>query len=135
MRHLGIDYGTTKVGIALSDDAGTMGFPRGIMTHTPRLLEELVELIAKEHVGAIVMGESKNLSGEENPVAREARTLAKELEEKTKLPVYFESEVYTTVEARRAPGKEEKSRSPKTYIAVDDSAAAIILTSYLSRHG
>ncbi|MBU6491090.1 Holliday junction resolvase RuvX, partial [Patescibacteria group bacterium] len=68
MRYLGIDYGTKKAGLALSDEAGTMGFPHSIVPTTLRLIDELCALIAKEDVGAIVIGESRTLAGGENPI-------------------------------------------------------------------
>lgn len=134
MRHLGIDYGTKRVGLALSDESGAMGFPHSIVANTPRLLDELSVLVAEKEVGLIVIGESHDLSGASNPVAQEARVLGDTLFERTGVPVQYESEVYTSVEARRAPSKQEKTRSPKRHDAVDASAAALILTSYLSKH-
>ena len=136
MRYLGIDYGSSKVGLALSDEAGTMGFPHAIVPNTPRLVDELCVLIKREHVGGIVIGESRTLAGAENPIAREASALGERLHRETGIPVAYESEVFTSVEARRAPEKVEKSRRPRKQIPIDDSAAALILTSYLSRnHG
>jgi putative holliday junction resolvase len=137
MRYLGVDYGSKKIGLALSDEAGTMGFPHSIVPHTPRLVDEMCVLIAKENVGVVVIGESRTLAGGENPIAKEARTFGELLAERTGVPVFFESEVFTSAEARRAPLKEAKSRAPKRKVAVDASAAALILTSYLSRtdHG
>ncbi|MFZ1988109.1 MAG: Holliday junction resolvase RuvX, partial [Minisyncoccia bacterium] len=73
MRYIGIDYGTKKVGLALSDEAGTMGFPHGIIPNTPRLLETIVTLIKEKKVEAVVMGESKDFSGKDNPIAQDAR--------------------------------------------------------------
>jgi len=137
MRYLGIDYGSKKVGLALSDEAGTMGFPHAIIPNTPRLVDEVCALIAKESVGAVVVGESRNLAGGENPIAEEARAFGNLITERAGVPVFFESEVFTSAEARRMHHKEEKSRAPKRHPAVDASAAALILTSYLSRadHG
>ncbi len=133
MRYLGIDYGSKRVGLALSDEGATMGFPHDIIPNTPELLDTLTALIVKENVGAVVVGESKNLHGEDNPIARAAYTLGEELTERTGLPVVFESEVFTSALARRPPHKEQKSRSPKQPALVDAQAAALILTSYLSR--
>jgi len=45
MRHLGIDYGTSKVGIALSDEAGTMGFPHSVMQNDEKLMVTLITLM------------------------------------------------------------------------------------------
>ena len=133
MRYLGVDYGSKKIGLALSDEAGTMGFPHAIIPNTPRLIDELCALIAKEQVGAVVIGESRNLMGGENPIAKDARTLGDSLTLHAGISVFFESEVFTSAEARRAPAKEEKTRAPKARRDIDASAAALILTSYLSR--
>lgn len=137
MRYLGVDYGTKKVGLALSDEGGTMGFPHTIVSNTPRLVDELCTLIAKENIGAVVVGESRNLSGGDNPVAKAAHAVGNEITARAGVPVFYESEVFTTAEARRAPSKEGKTRAPQKRADVDASAAALILTSYLSRtdHG
>lgn len=133
MRYLGVDYGSSKIGLALSDEAGTMGFPHSVVTNTPRLASELCALIAKEHVGAVVIGESRTLAGGENPIAKDARAFGEQLAECAGVPVYYESEVFTSAEARRAPEKEMKTRAAPRRANVDASAAALILTSYLSR--
>ncbi len=137
MRYLGVDYGSSKIGLALSDDAGTMGFPHAVIPNTPRILEELCTLIEKEHIGAVVIGESRTLAGGENPIAKDARTLGNQIAERACVPVFFESEIFTSAEARRATARAGKSRAPRSHKAVDASAAALILTSYLSHasHG
>lgn len=133
MRYFGIDYGSKKIGLALSDEAGTMGFPHTIIPNTPRLIDELCAFIAKENISAVVIGESRNLSGGENSIMKEARALGEELTERAGVPVLYESEVFTSAEARRAPEKEIKSRAAKRRVDVDASAAALILTSFLTR--
>lgn len=136
MRYLGVDYGSKKVGLALSDEAGTMGFPYDIIANTPQLVDMLRALITRENVGAVVIGESHTLAGLANPIAQAAHVLGEALCQ-SGVPVAYESEVFTTVEARRPPEKPEKTRAAKRRIDVDASAAALILTSYLShtRHG
>lgn len=137
MRYLGIDYGSKRVGLALSDETGTIGFPHSVILNTQRLIDEICALIAKENIGAVVIGESRNLAGDKNAIAENASVLGSMLTERSGVPVFYESEVFTSVEARRAPEKEIKSRAAKSRVNVDASAAAIILTSYLSRadHG
>ncbi|MBU0749914.1 Holliday junction resolvase RuvX [Patescibacteria group bacterium] len=130
MRYLGIDFGTKRVGLALSDEAGAMGFPHSIVPNDSRLLDELTALIEREKVGGIVMGESRNSNGDDNAVMKPARELAKDLEAATGLPVHFEFEAFTTQEASR--DFEGERRTGK--FLVDASAAAIILTSYLSHN-
>ncbi len=133
MRYLSIDYGSKKVGLALSDEAGTMGFPHSIVANTPKLIDDLCALLAKENVGAVVIGESRTLAGGDNPIMKDARALGALITERTGLPVLYESEVFTSAEARRLPEKQVKSRAAKRRAAVDASAAALILTSFLSR--
>ncbi len=127
MRYLGIDYGTKKTGLALSDEAGTMGFPKAVVPTDATLAERLAALIAQEGVGAVVIGESKDFSGADNPIAEAARALGKELAAQAGVPVFYEPETLTTQEARRLPTGERMSG------IVDASAAALILTSYLTR--
>ena len=134
MRYLGIDYGEKKCGLALSDEAGTMGFPHAIVPTTPRLADELVALVEQERVGAVVIGESRDLSGAENAILPAARALGQQITLKADIPVYFEPEFYTSAEARRAPAKAEKTRAAQPRAQVDASAAALILTSYLTKH-
>ncbi len=128
MRHLGIDYGTKRVGLALSDEAGAMGFPYKVVPNDRDLKTFIVDLIKKEHVAVLVMGESLNFQGEENPVAREARAFATDVGQEAGIPIVYEPEMLTTQEARR------DFEGIRTHGVVDSSAAALILTSYLSRN-
>lgn len=127
MRYLGIDYGTKKVGIAFSDEAGTMGFPHSVITNDGKLLETVLALLGRESVGAVVIGESKDFKGGENAVAAEARAFADKLHTATELPILWEPELYTTQEARRDFEGVHNNRG-----VVDASAAALILTGFLS---
>lgn len=134
MRYLGIDYGSKKVGLALSDEGGRMGFPHAIVPNTPRLAADLTALIARERVEAVVIGESRDLLGGENAIASAARALGAELGASTGVPVYFEDESFTSAQAKRAQEPGEKTRKPRERSAVDASAAALILTNFLSHH-
>lgn len=143
MRYLGIDYGAKKLGLALSDEGGRMGFPHAIIANTPRLLLDLADLIERQKVHTVVIGESRTLEGWENPITAESHTLGDAIAAQTGVQVAYESEAYTSAEARRAParpalvenvkGNPRRSRSIKgNYQKIDASAAALILTSYLS---
>lgn len=125
MRYLGIDFGTKRIGLALSDEGGTMGFPYGTIPNDKKVFGAITDLITKEKVEAVVIGESKNFQGEANAVDKEAKMFAMNLREGG-VQVYFEPELFTTQEARLMPD------GTRTYGNVDSSAAALILTSYLS---
>ena len=132
MRYMGIDFGTKKVGIALSDEAGAMGFPYGILPNDGRLIDEILVLIERKNVEAVVLGESMDMAGNENKVAKLAKEFALLLERRSGIRAFFEPEMYTTQEARRDFEGVRMPGSPD----VDASAAALILTSYLTRiHG
>ena len=129
MRYLGIDYGSKKVGLAFSDEEGTMGFPFDIVPNDARLSDALALLIVQENIGTIVIGESINFDGNPNPIANPAHALGEELTFRTGVPVVYEPEMMTTQEARRDfEGVHSHKRGD-----VDASAAALILTSYLTR--
>lgn len=129
MRYLGIDYGTKRVGLALSDEEGTMGFPHAVIANDKQLLTNLTTLIRGKHVGCIVIGASLTLKGEKNPVAHAAESLGKTLEA-TGVPIFFEPEQFSTQEALRSPEGVREGKRPMT----DASAAALILTNFLSHH-
>lgn len=128
MRVLGIDYGTEKVGVALSDEAATMGFPKAVLRNDERLHDALEDLIRTEAVGQIVVGDSLGLAGKENAIASKARAFGEALSLKTGIPVAFELEAFSSQEALRGIDGERERGSPD-----DSRAAALILTSYLSR--
>lgn len=130
MRYLGIDFGTKKVGLALSDEAGTMGFPYGVVANDKHLFSTVCALIEKEGVAGVVVGESLNFSGQENPVMADAHRFGEKLVQETGLPLFLEPEILTTQEALRDP---EGVRGKGGGGMIDAQAAALILTSYLSR--
>lgn len=124
MKVVGIDYGAKRVGVAVSDDAGRLAFPKMTLPNDKSLVGDLVAFIKKEGVSTVVVGESKNSRGEDNAVMRDARWFAEELKRETGLSIHFEPEFYSSIEARRLAEKEGP---------IDAEAATIILTSYLGR--
>ena len=113
-----------------------MGFPHAIVS-TESIRPTLESLVLEKDIGAVVIGESQDFSGADNPIAPAARALADWIGRRFGVPVYWEPEAFTTAQARRLPEKQEKSRAPTKHEHVDAAAAALILTSYLSRttHG
>ena len=125
MRLLGIDYGTKRVGIALTDEGGRMGFPHAVLPNDAMLLKEIERIVAERNVEKIVIGHSLGRKGEANPVHSAVEELIQDLTLNVGLPIELEPEQYTTQEAVRIQGRNT---------LVDASAAAIILNSYLSKH-
>ncbi len=138
---MGIDYGTKRVGIAISDENGRLAFPKEVLQNDPRLLAKLDEILKKENIVEIIIGESLNLKGEPNKVSKDINSFILKLEDIYKFPIHRENEFLTSLEARRsqdtksslhtggAHARNKKSKLP----FVDASAAALILQRYLDR--
>jgi len=126
MKYLGVDYGEKMVGIAVSDEEGKIAFPRMAVPHDEDLLALLVTIVREEDVGAIIMGDTRTVSGGENPVTKDAEAFADTLAKATAVPVRPAFEGWSSIEASRyAPKGEEHN---------DAAAAAIILQRFLDMH-
>lgn len=122
-RILGIDFGSKRVGISVSDETRKFALPLSVIENTPDLLAE-VEKIAKDNEAReIVLGESKDYKGEPNKILLASMDFKDELE-KRGFVVHWEPEFMTSIQAERFQGKGELS---------DASAAALILQSFLDR--
>ena len=121
MKYLGIDYGTIRLGIAVSDELGEFAFPKGIVS-PDKTIAEVATLCTQEGISAIVIGKSIASNGLDNEIVPIVERFKGKLEEATGLPVYFQQESFSTMEAHRYQPK-AGSR--------DDSAAAIILQRFL----
>jgi len=122
MRYLGIDYGTKKSGIAVSDETGTMAFPRAVVKNDNQFLAYVEHLIAEEGIGAVVVGHSMHTDGTANPVQAAIEAFMTDLTLATGVPIHLQPEQYSTQEAKRYQGQTAQT---------DASAAAIILNNYL----
>ncbi|MEK7478182.1 MAG: Holliday junction resolvase RuvX [Patescibacteria group bacterium] len=125
MRYLGIDYGTRKIGLAVSDLNGNFAYPHSVIVNNKNFIREITRLCQKEQIEQIVIGESLNLKGDSNPIMEEIKNFAAKLTEVSSLPVAWEKEFYTTQEADRLVGRNEET---------DARAAALILKNYLDKH-
>lgn len=124
MRILGIDYGTKRVGLALTDDKGMMAFPLTVVPNDTAILKAIETIVTKEKVEKIVLGHSLNREGNPNKIHELVEEFIQDLTLHIGLPVELEPEQYTTQEAIRFQGRNKKT---------DASAATIILNSYIMR--
>ena len=124
MKYICIDYGKKKVGVAISDDSGELAFPCMIVENNKNLLIEIKQACKELKIHEIVMGNSLDQNGAPNPIMKDARAFAVELENALDLPLHFEKEFMTTIHARAS----QEGRD-----VVDDSAAALILQRFLDR--
>lgn len=136
MRALGVDFGEKRIGLALSDESGTLATPldtirrrRGKRPPIARIVE-----VAREHgAGDVVLGLPLELDGSESEFCGEIRRIGGVIEERLGVPVHFIDERMSSVRAERAvrsiglpkSKREEKGR-------VDAAAAALILQDWLN---
>ena len=123
MRYLGIDYGSKRLGLAISDEHGGFAFPHQTIPNDGKALKTLASIIESESVGAIVVGDTRSLEGEANKVTAESDEFVEELTAFVDIPVSRAREGHSSAEAMRyAPvGKKHD----------DSAAAAIILQRFL----
>ena len=138
MKYLGIDYGTKRIGLAVSDDGGSMAFPRGILPGGKSATTTILEFIQKERIEAVVIGASFAQDGTDNAIMDRVRALANELAA-TGITVEYQKESFSSHEARLSEfamgGKGNQARPRQRQVAdhIDDRAAALILQRYLDR--
>ncbi|HBB54096.1 TPA: Holliday junction resolvase RuvX [Candidatus Nomurabacteria bacterium] len=140
-KFMGIDYGTKKIGVSVSDENCTLAFPKEIISNDKGAFVRLSKIIGEENVSVIVVGESVDFSGKLNALSGRIEVFILELKEKFRLPVHKQKEFLTSVEARKSgKGKNDfnqsQSHSKVKQIKsgrVDASAAALILQRYLDK--
>ena len=121
MKHFAIDYGSKRIGTAVSNAEGTIAFPRTTIANNAEALELLLRMIAEEKAETIVVGDTLTLSGRENPVTEAARRFAERLEVAAQLPFSWAREAGSTLGAAEFTGEGHD----------DASAAAFTLQRYL----
>jgi putative Holliday junction resolvase len=141
MRFLGIDYGTKRIGLAISDESNILAFPKEILSNDSNTFKNLSDILKKENISEIVVGESVDFSGRLNVLSARIDVFISLLEEEFKIPVRKQKEFLTSVEARKS-GSSKKELSPtqahsklkdKKRGRVDAGAAALILQRYLDK--
>ena len=124
-RILGIDFGTKRIGLAISDESSQFAFPNGVLEHDKKVLKVIQEICVRDHVGTVLMGVPIGFSGQETDMTAKARDFGKRLEE-LGIAVVYVNEVLSTKEAYRGPTAKE---------SIDAAAAAVVLQSFLDRKG
>lgn len=126
---LGIDYGSKRMGLAVSDLSRTIATSYKIL-YRRALKEDLAELkdvIAEKEVGAIVMGLPLQMNGAEGEIAAEVRKFAAVLAENFALPILLWDERLSSSAVENFLIKEVDLSRKKRAKVLDASAAAYIL--------
>ncbi len=138
MKYLGIDYGTKRIGVAVSDENGTLAFPKDVLESSPSAVFDVANLYAALGCGAVVIGESADNTGGKNKVNANIHEFGDALKNKISGAVYYIDESFTSADAHGRQGKSSLlSRVTKFHIPkkLDASAAALILQRYLDKEG
>ena len=135
MRVLGVDPGSRRIGLALSDEERIIASPLETVqvSSRERAAREIAAKVQEHAVTQIVVGHPLRLDGSEGEAAKLARWFAERLHALTQVPVAMWDERLSSVAAQRAlrsAGVKAKDQRGK----VDRVAAAMLLQSYLDAH-
>ena len=132
-RVMGVDVGTVRVGLALSDPTGTLASPLETLRRAKNLsdVDRLAALVVEHEVAEVVVGEPVHLSGASGASAEDARNYAQELADRIPdVPVNLIDERLSTVTAAshlREGGIDSRKQRP----VIDQAAAVVILQQFL----
>lgn len=128
MKILGIDFGTKRIGLAISDETQTLA--RELEIFSPQeFWEKIEELLTEEEVEKIVLGMPINMSGEVTQKSKEVQEFADELQSRISIPVEMVDERLSSVMAENLSGQMSGSHEQ-----IDSLAAQIFLQNYLNQN-
>lgn len=133
-RVVGIDFGSKRIGVAVSDELGLLAFPLSVVAGFGHDIEkrdsrklqteqEVSAILKEKDAKIVIIGHSVDLKGVDNSIMEDARNFGEWLKTEG-FEVVYEPEMFSTVQATKFQGGNKQ---------VDASAAAIILQSYLDR--
>jgi putative Holliday junction resolvase len=121
-RVLGIDLGSVRIGLALSDELGWMAHPLQTLKTSPSSAEEIIALAIQHDVSHLILGLPRNMNGTYGPAAEHCRSFAEKLRALTAIPVILWDERLTTAAATRH--LHEAGLKSKEHRAIIDKVAA-----------
>ena len=133
MRVLGVDLGSKRIGIAVSDRSGTIASPLTVIQRSGSLARDhqaIAKLVLEEEAEAVVVGLPLNMNGSAGPAAQAAVKEAKALATVVGVPVHTSDERRTTVTADRAMMEAGMNAQARRKV-VDKVAAAVLLQHWL----
>lgn len=131
-RVLGIDYGSVRIGLAISDPMRIIASGAGVISNDPDAVSVIVDMISNRDVTAVVVGMPYRADGSRGTIADEIEKFIAELSSQLGIPVTTCDEGYTSVRAKETflqGGMKKKARREKAHI--DEMAARLLLQEYL----
>jgi putative Holliday junction resolvase len=132
MRIMGLDPGTKNIGVAVSDETGTISQARQTLRRKgdDETVRDVLRMARDVNAELIVVGLPLNMDGSEGERARDSRALAGRIESAGDIPVELWDERLSTVEAEKVMLEADVSRK-KRKRSIDSLAARFILQGYL----
>lgn len=138
MRIMGLDVGSKTVGVAVSDPFGWTAQGVEIIKINEAAeefgIERVGELIKQYEISKIVIGLPKNMNNSIGPRAEASLSYGELIKEAFNLPVEYQDERLTTVQAERMLIEEGNTSRKKRKKVIDKVAAVMILQNYLDGH-
>lgn len=133
-RVLGIDHGTVRIGLALSDDMGMFAHPLKTLDNKPGVEKQIVDIVQQKRVSAIVIGQPLRMDGQYGSAAQRVEKFSEQLRKHLPhdMPIHFVDERLTSKAAERSLGLENKKKTREEKQMVDQVAAVAILQDYLN---
>lgn len=137
MKIMGIDYGKSRIGCAVSDALGMIANPIGTVheTYFPKQVEKVAQWVREQQPEKIVVGLPRHMNGAEGDSAQMARDFAEALEQACGVPCVMRDERMTTVMAHKLLNTLDMRGSEKRKKVVDTVSAVYILQEYLDSVG
>jgi len=134
-RLLGIDFGTVRIGLSLSDPTRTLASPLPFLDNNSpsQVISALSALIETHQITGLVIGMPRNMDGTYGPSAQKVRDFIAQIQKSISLPITPIDERLTTAQASKqlsSIGLNQKQLRKK----VDSSSASLILQQYLDRN-
>ncbi len=134
MKCIAFDIGDKRIGIAVSDPFGTMALPLETYFRKNFIkdIAYLCEIAKKNYAEVIVCGLPLNFDGSKSEQTLKTESFVEELKKHTEIPIVFEDERFTTMEARRILIEGNVRREDRKSV-IDKVAASYILDGYLQK--
>ena len=121
-RLLGIDFGTKRIGLSLTNESGDFALPLSVVENNKNIVQDILKICQENSVNKIVIGDSKDSDGIDNNVMFYVKDFVSKFKDISGIEVVYHPEFFTSLQAEHIQGKNNM---------LDASAATIILQSYI----
>lgn len=132
MKLLSLDYGRRRIGIATTDDTGTL--VRGLTTIDQKIskdpIADIINIINSENPSSLIVGLPLDVDNNETEMSKEVRSFVAKLQNQLTIPAFFIDESYSSIQAAEILFCRKK-KYRRTKINVDRIAACLVLETYI----